>query len=55
MIYSFVLDDSLTSKRFTMGTEYLNKCCEPLRIRVKLGACQIGITDRFKAIFLLWF
>ena len=26
MIYLFVLDDSLTSKRFTMRTERLSKC-----------------------------
>ena len=63
MIYSFVLDDSLASKRFTTRTEQLTKCGEPLqKPRVRLGACKTGlsppviyITDRSKAILLLWF
>ena len=61
MIYSFVLDDSWTSWRFTTGSEQLTKCCEPLqKIRVRFGACKTGlipqqfyITDRSKAIVLL--
>ena len=37
MIYLFVLDDSLTSKRFTTRTEELAKCYEPLqKLRVRL-------------------
>ena len=37
MIYLFVLDDSLTSKRFTTRTEELTKCYEPLqKLRVRL-------------------
>ena len=51
MIYSFVLDDSLT-KRFTTRTEQLTKCCEPLqKMLVRLGACkkvQVG-KDQEKA------
>ena len=44
MIYLFVIDDSLTSKRFTMGIEQLTKCCEPLqKMRVRLGACKIDL------------
>ena len=43
MIYSYVLDDSLTSKRFTTRTEQLTKCCEPLqKMRVRLGPCKTG-------------
>ena len=40
MIYSFVIDDSLTSWRFTTRTKRLTtcKCCEPLEwLRVRLG------------------
>ena len=45
MIYLFVLDDSLTRKRFTTRTERLTKCCEPLqKIRVRLGACKTGLS-----------
>ena len=41
MIYTFVLDDSLTSLRFTTRTEQLNKCCKPLqKMRVRLGPCD---------------
>ena len=41
MIYSFVLDYSLTSLRFPTRTEQLTKCCEPLqKMRVRLGACK---------------
>ena len=44
MIYSFVLDDSMTSsKRFTMRAEQLTKCCEPLQ-RMRLGACKTGLS-----------
>ena len=45
MIYSFVLDDSLTSWRFTTRTEQLTKCCEPLqKMRVRLGPCKTGLS-----------
>ena len=45
MIYSFVLDDSLTSYRFTTRTEQLTKCCEPQqKMRVRLGACKTGVS-----------
>ena len=62
MISLFVLDDSLTSKRFTTRTEQLTKYCEPLqKMRMRLGACKTGlspeyfyVTDRSKAILLLW-
>ena len=61
MISLFVLDDSLTSSRFTTRTEQLTKCCEPLhKMRVRLEVCKIDlpppplkllyITDRSKAI-----
>ena len=44
-------------------TEKVTKRCEPLqRMRVRLGICETGlspllfyITDRSKAILLLWF
>ena len=60
MIYLFVLDDSLTSWRFTTRTEELTKCCEPLQeLRVRLGTCKTGlsppvtcVTDRSKSILL---
>ena len=40
MIYSFVIDDSLTSKRLTTRTEQLTKRCEPLqKMKVSLGPC----------------
>ena len=63
MIYLFVLDDALTSSRFTTRTEQRTKCCEPLqKMRVRLGHCKsiealklFYITDRSKAILLLWF
>ena len=45
MNYSFVLDDSLTSKRFTTRTEQLTKCCEPLqKMRVWLGASKTRLS-----------
>ena len=45
LIYMFVLDDSLTSKRFTTRTEELTKCYEPLqKLRVRLGACKTGLS-----------
>ena len=45
MIYFFVFDDSLTSYRFTMRTEQLTKCCEPLqKMRARLGACKTGLS-----------
>ena len=41
MIYLFVLDDSLTSKRFTTRTEEITKCDEPLKkLRVRLCPCK---------------
>ena len=41
IIYSFFLDDSLNSERFTTRTEQLTKCCVPLqKLRVRLGACE---------------
>ena len=41
----FVLDDSLTSWRFTTRAEELTKCCEPLqKLRVRLGTCKIGLS-----------
>ena len=43
MIYLFVLDDSLTSYRFTTMTEELTKCYEPLqKLRVRLWPCKTG-------------
>ena len=45
MIYLFIHDDSLTSKRFTTRTEQLTKCCEPLqKMRVRLGTCKTGLS-----------
>ena len=45
MIYLFVLDDSLTNKRFTTRTEQLTKCCEPLqKLRVRYGTCKTGFS-----------
>ena len=45
MIYLFVHDDSLTSKRFTTMTEHLTKCFEPLQNpRVRLGTCKTGLS-----------
>ena len=39
----FVLDDSLTSKRFATRTEELTKCYEPLqKLRVRLWPCKTG-------------
>ena len=68
MIYLFIIDDSLTTKRFTTSTEQLTKCCESLQKMVRLGACKIDLTPhplpqpqlfyilgRSKAILLLWF
>ena len=44
MIYLFVLDGSLTGWRFTVGTEGLTECYEPLqRLRVGLGSCRTGL------------
>ena len=63
VVITFVLHDSLTSMRFTTRTEQLTKCCEPLqKMMASLGARITGlslpvfyITDRSKAILLLWF
>ena len=44
MIYLFVLDDSLTSQRFTTRTEELTKCYESLqKMRVRLVAFKIDL------------
>ena len=44
MIYLFVLDDSLTSYRFTTRTEELTECYEPLqKLRVRLWPCKIDL------------
>ena len=45
MIYLSVLDDSLTSLRFTTRTEQLTKCNEPLqKLRVRLWPCKTGLS-----------
>ena len=45
MIYLFVLDDSLTSQRFTTRTEDLTKCYEPLqKLRVRFVTCKTGLS-----------
>ena len=45
MIYLFVLDDSLTSLRFTTRTGKLTKCYEPLqKLRVRLWPCKTGLS-----------
>ena len=45
MIYLFVLDSSLTSKRFTTRSEELTKCYEPLqKVRVRLFPCTIDLS-----------
>ena len=45
MIYLFVLDDLLTSWRFTKRTEELIKCYEPLqKLRVRLWPCKTGLS-----------
>ena len=44
-----------------MRTEQIPKCCEPQQKMVRIGGCKIElgqgfyITDRSKAILLLWF
>ena len=44
MIYLFVLDDSLTSERFTTRTEELTKCYDSLqKLRVRLWPCKIDL------------
>ena len=63
MSYLFVLDDSLTSKRFTTRTSQLTKCCESLqKMGVRLGPCKSSLssqvflfTDHSKAILLMCF
>ena len=46
MNYLFVLDDSLTSERFTTRTEKVTKCCEPLqKLRVRLRPCKIDLNS----------
>ena len=45
MVYLFVQDNSLTSKRFTTRTEQLTKCCEPLqKLNVRLGTGKTGLS-----------
>ena len=45
MIYLLVLDDYLTSCRFTTWTKQLTKCCKPLlKLRVSLGACKTSLS-----------
>ena len=45
VIYLFVHDDSLTSKRFATRTEQLTKCYEPLqKMRVMLGPSKTGLS-----------
>ena len=55
MIYLFVLDDSLTSQRFTTRTEQLTKFCEPMqKMRVRwLGTCKTGLSPPPPSIFIL--
>ena len=53
MIYSFVLDDSLTSWRFTTRAEQLTKCCEPLqKLRVMFGTCRSSLSPPVILYFL---
>ena len=48
MIYLFVVDDSLTSKRFTARTEQLTKYCEPLqKMRLRRYICCGSICFTF--------
>ena len=43
--FVFVLDDTSTSYRFTMRTEHLTKCCEPLlKLRMRLLPCKIDFS-----------
>ena len=45
MIYLFVLDDSLTSKRFTTRTEELTQCYESLqKLKMRLWPCKTGLS-----------
>ena len=45
MIYLFVFNDSLTSKRFTTRIEELTKCYEQLqKLRVRLWPCKTGLS-----------
>ena len=54
MIYSLVLDDSLTSYGFTTGTEQLTEFCEPLQqMRVMLGLCKTGLSPPPPINFML--
>ena len=44
MIYLFVIDDSMTSQRFTKTTEQLtSKCCEPLQKLLMNMTCEIDL------------
>ena len=54
MIYLFVLDDSLTSYRFTTRTEELTKCYEPLqKLRVRLWPCKIDLSPPVTFLILI--
>ena len=54
MMYSFVLEDSLTSYRFTTRTEQLTKCCEPLqKMRMRLEPCKTGLSPPSNFILLI--
>ena len=46
MIYSFVLDDSSSSQRFTTRTEQLTMCCElQQKLRVRLWPCKTSLSS----------
>ena len=59
VIYLFYRDDSLTSQSFTMRTEQLTKCSEPLqKLRSRLGTRLTGLSPPVtssKAALLIWF
>ena len=47
MIYLSVLDDSLTSKRFTTRTDELTKYHEPLqKLGVRLWPCKLDLSPQ---------
>ena len=56
MIYLFVLDEFLTSKRFATTIEQLTKCCELLqKMRVRLGPCKTKLrTPPLSQCFIYW-
>ena len=54
MLHLFVVDDSLNSWIFTTRTEQVTKCCEPMqKMRVRLGACKIGLSTTSPSSFIL--